>query len=310
MTIVVSHAPAYLTVQDMGRQGYLAQGVPRGGAMDRWSLAALNCMIGNSRGAAGLEWALSGGSLEFRGACTFAVGGAEAICHLNGAAVEPYRALIAKAGDTLAIERITNGRFLYIAIATGIASDPLLGSRSTYVAGGFGGMDGRRLRSGDALEIGAERSPARRHQVIDPLPHRMRPPTLREKIRIVTRSFGADDVSGDLENHGFAVSTASDRTGYRLDGPASTDGASVTSEPVCPGVIQLPPAGAPIVLMADAPTIGGYRILGAVISADLGSFAQNAPGDIVHFESTGIRSAQAGLRRCEENLFEITDWAR
>lgn len=308
--IVVSHAPAYLTVQDMGRHGYLAAGVPGGGAMDRWSLAALNCMLGNGRDAAGLEWALTGGAIEFRGAATIALGGAEAACFLNGALVEPFRAVTIKAGDALVVERITRGRFFYIAVATGIACDSVLGSRSTYVAGGFGGIDGRRLKSGDALDTGGARPRARRHQVMDALPRRLRFQQRGESIRVVTRSFAPGEAAGELENKRFRVSTASDRTGYRLEGKASAGGASVTSEPICPGVIQLPPGGAPIVLMADAPTIGGYRILGSVISTDLGSFAQKQPGDIVDFEPISVRLAQAELRRWEEILFGITDWAR
>ncbi len=307
--IVVSHAPAYLTVQDMGRQGYLAAGVPRGGAMDRWSLAALNCLLGNARGAAGLEWALTGGAIEFHGAATIALGGADAECSLGGAAVEPYRAVSVKRSDTLVVERIARGRFLYIAVATGIACESVLGSRSTYIAGGFGGIDGRRLKSGDTLHTGAARSRSRRHQVMDQLPQRLRFKPRNESIRVVTRSFVPDDVAGGWEIQPYTVSAASDRTGYRLEGTPSADGASATSEPVCPGAIQLPPEGVPIVLMADAPTIGGYRILGSVVSADLGSLAQKLPGDIVHFEPISVRTAQAELRRCDDILFAITDWA-
>lgn len=306
--IVIAHAPAYLTVQDMGRQGYLAAGVPRGGAMDRWSLAALNHMIGNARGAAGFEWALSGGALEFRDNTTLALGGADAVCALNGVTLEPYRAVNAKAGDTLVVDRITNGRFLYIAVAAGIACEPVLGSRSTYMAGGFGGIDGRRLESGDSVETGVVRRHGR-HQVIDPLPRHLRPSTRTGPIRVVTRSFDHGNVTDEIITTSYTVSAASDRTGYRLEGPASSSGGSVTSEPVCPGAIQLPPGGAPIVLMADAPTTGGYRLLGSVITADLGSFSQKVPGDNVTFEEVNVWAAQAELHRCEENLMAISEWA-
>lgn len=307
--IIVRQAPAYLTVQDMGRRGHLASGVPRGGAMDRWTLASLNCMIGNDRGAAGLEWALSGGTLEFRDTATIAVGGADASCSLGETAIEPYRSVIAKAGQTLDVERIMGGRFLYIAVSGGIACDVVLGSRSTYVAGGFGGVEGRRFKSADTLETGISRRRRRRHQVSDPLPQHLRPPEPTDAIRVVTRSFDAGDIPSELENTPYVVSTSSDRTGYRLDGPRSANGGSVASEPACPGTIQLPPGGQPIVLMADAPTIGGYRILGSVISADIGSLAQRSPGDAVQFQAITVRAAQEELRRCEETLLAIGDWA-
>lgn len=277
--------------------------------MDRWSLASLNCMIGNDRDAAGFEWALSGGALKVRDSATIAVGGAEAVCSIGGAVVEPYRAVTMKAGDTLVVERIDRGRFLYVAVAAGIACEPVLGSRSTYIAGGFGGIEGRRLKSGDLVDTGLRGHRRRRHQVTDPLPRRLRPLARTELTRVVTRSFTADENTSDVHAFHYAVSHASDRTGYRLEGPPSVSGESVTSEPVCPGTIQLPPDGEPIVLMADAPTIGGYRILGAVITADLGCFAQKPPGDFVQFEAVSVRNAQMELRRCEETLLAIAEWA-
>ncbi len=306
--IVVSRAPAYLTIQDMGRHGYLSVGVPAGGAMDRWSLATLNHMLGNDRSAAGLEWALNGGALEFSGNATFAFGGADAVCSINGVAIESFRAATAKAGDTLIVDRIASGRFLYIAVAGGIACDSVLGSQSTFVAGGFGGFAGRRIRSGDSLETGMVRRRARRHHVVDPLPRHLRPRLGAGVTRIVARSFDSIDLP-DRGAAQFTVSAASDRTGYRLEGPELAGGASVTSEPVCHGTIQLPPNGAPIVLMADAPTIGGYRLLGSVITADLGSFAQKLPGESIIFQPVSVREAQAELRQCEATLVAVSEWA-
>jgi len=307
--IAVARAPAYLTIQDMGRHGYRSAGVPRGGAMDRWSLAAVNQIVGNARGAAGLEWALSGGALQFRDNTTFAFGGADAVCALSGVSVDPYRAISAKAGDTLVVDRIIGGRFLYVAVSRGIACEPVLGSRSTYLAGGFGGHDGRRLRSGDLIATGAVRRSMRRHQVSDPLPAHLQPSLRTDAMRIVLKLFGSGDPVHDFMFARYNVSPASDRTGYRLDGTMQTGGESVTSEPVCPGAIQLPPDGGPIVLMADAPTIGGYRVAGCVVSADLGSLAQKVPGDEVTFEAVSVRVAQAHLQKREELMNAIAEWA-
>lgn len=301
--IAVERAPAYLTVQDLGRRGHLADGVPRCGAMDGWTLAALNEMLGNSRDAAGLEWALSGGELVFTKPMTVVLGGADAECEMDGATVQPYRALDAQPGDRLTVERIVDGRFLYIAVAGGIQCERVLGSRSTYLAGGFGGIGGRRLARGDTILVHEHRSQQRRQMHC--LPENLRPPRRVPHIRVIMRT---DTARESICGNEYRVSAASDRTGYRLDG-AVVGGASITSEPVCPGAIQLPPGGLPIVLMADAPTIGGYAIAGAVISADLGALAQLAPGEAVRFKAVSVIEAQSALRRCEKDLLAIRAWS-
>ncbi|MEO8575642.1 MAG: biotin-dependent carboxyltransferase family protein, partial [Gemmatimonadales bacterium] len=265
--ISLTKAPAYATIQDLGRRGFRASGVPRAGAMDSAALATLNTLLGNNCGAAGVEWALTGGQLEFGEVSTFAMGGAEASASLNGSAIEPYRAYHASSGDSLVVESLTGGRFLYVCFAGGVECDLVMKSRSTYVLAGFGGLEGRRLKTGDVLKLGNTKG-RKKPQVSDQLPEELRPPLRTELIRYVARDTG--DANESLSGS-FSVSPASDRTGYRLTGELTMKGGSATSEPVCPGAIQLPPGGEPIVLMADAPTIGGYRIVGGVISADLGS---------------------------------------
>lgn len=303
--ITVTKAPAYATIQDLGRKGFLASGVPRAGAMDSAALASLNGLLGNDPGAAGLESALTGGQFDFEETTTFAVGGAEASASLNGNVIESYRAYRASPGDSLIVEAPSSGRFHYICVAGGVECDVVMQSRSTYVPGGFGGLEGRRLRSGDVAQIGLTKG-RKKPQVSDRLPEILRPPLRSETIRYVAREEG--DASGQLSGT-FSVSPASDRTGYRLLGEVTIEGASVTSEPVCPGVIQLPPGGEPIVLMADAPTIGGYRILGAVISADLGSLAQRMPGETVTLEAVSVRLAQNAAIERAEMVERIREWS-
>jgi antagonist of KipI len=293
--IVVQRAPAYCTVQDLGRTGFRASGVPESGAMDQFALAALNILVGNQRADAGFEMALTGGVFVFDTPTVFAVGGAEVNATLSGKKVETYRAYRVSQGEILAFENPSAGRFVYLAVGGGLNVEPVLGSRSTYVPGGFGGLSGRRLKSGDVLSFGP-RSVARTHQVSDSLPTRLRPPIGVDAIRFVPRvDIDPSEVAGV-----YMLSASSDRTGYRLDGNPRTAGASVTSEPVCPGVIQLPPGGEPIVLMADAPTIGGYRVGGGVISADLGILAQKNPGDRVELVPVSVDKAQRELERLVE----------
>jgi biotin-dependent carboxylase uncharacterized domain len=301
--IVVQRAPAYATIQDLGRTGFRASGVPGSGAMDQFALATLNILVGNDRDDAGLELALTGGVFVFNSPTVFAIGGAEASARLAGRDVETYRAYRAAQGEILTIENPSAGRFLYIAVGGGVNVEPVLGSRSTYVPGGFGGFFGRRLKAGDVLSVGA-RASLRRHQVADSLPQKLRPPFGPPEIRFIPGAgVDASEVAG-----AYQLSPASDRTGYRLDGNPRTGGASITSEPVCPGVIQLPTGGEPIVLMADAPTVGGYRVTGGVISADLGLLAQKNPGERVELVPFSIEKAQRELERLVEIENLIEEW--
>ncbi len=301
--IAIVRAPAYATVQDLGRTGSRDAGVPSAGAMDAVSLSALNIIVGNDRSSAGIEMALTGGVFSFEEATTVALGGAEFTGALGGRMLESYRAYRARAGDVLTVETISGGRFLYVAVAGGLDVPQIIGSRSTYVPGGFGGASGRRIKSGDSLPVGSARK-SRRHQVTDSLPLTLRPPFSASDIRFVPRS----DEAGRAVAGTYTISSSSDRTGYRLDGAPRTGGGSVVSEPVCAGVIQLPAGGEPIILMADAPTIGGYRVMGGVISADLGVLAQKLPGAEVTLVATSIEKARREAEKVAEVETLIEEW--
>lgn len=297
----ILRAPAYATIQDAGRTGFLDSGMPKAGAMDLAAFFTLNAMLANEAGCAAIEWALSEGEIEFDRATTFAVGGAAGALTLSGRDIEPWRAYAAGAGDKLFIGAPDSGRFTYVAVAGGIDVPRRLGSRSTYVPGGIGGYDGRRIRSGDSIAT-LEPTRRKRHQVTDPLPADLRPRARSETVRYVARE------STELRRE-WTVSAASDRTGYRLESAELQHGSSVTSEPVCAGVIQLPPGGQPIVLMADAPTIGGYLIAGAVISADIGALAQKPPGERVVFEPVEVSAAQRALEADADRVSRVREWS-
>ena len=303
--ISITKAPAYATVQDTGRRGFLASGVPRSGAMDVTALTTLNSLLGNNARAAGIEWALTGGQLDFQQSSIVAIGGATCAVSLNGVPIEPYRAYQVAVGDSVVVDPPSAGRFLYLCAAGGIDCDVVMNSRSTYVPGAFGGFEGRRLKTGDVLRIGSTKG-RKRPQVSDPLPESLRPPLPSGVIRYVARETGNAE---DRLTGSFSVSAASDRTGYRLTGTVAIEGGSVTSEPVCPGVIQLPPGGEPIVLMSDAPTIGGYRIVGAVITVDLGTLAQRLPGETITLQQVTIGAAQREVLARAEIVEKIREWA-
>ena len=295
--IVVERAPPYLTVQDGGRPGYRASGVPPGGAMDRWSLSHANILVGNERNAAGLEWAIGGGSLRFRDDADIALAGAEVEATLDDTPVATGTRISARAGQVLAIERLLIRRFVYLAISGGISCPPVLGSRSTYVPAAFGGIEGRSLKKGDIIPI-TQVASGGKHAGVE-LGSIEGPDYDSELIRVVAREDGR--AFEDFAVASFTVAAASDRMGYRLEANRQMEamGASITSEPVCAGAIQIPPSGEPIVLMADSPTVGGYRLIATVISSDLPILAQCMPGRIVRFGGVSVRIAQKDSLRWE-----------
>jgi antagonist of KipI len=287
-------APPYLAVQDRGRYGFRAAGVPIGGAMDVAALDRAQALLGNDPLDAGFEWALGGGVLRFAAATRIALAGARADATLDGVPVAAERVIDVAPGAMLTVGRLTSGRFLYVAVAGGIDVPRVLASRSTYLPGRFGGLDGRLLRVGDQVATGRldARRPARASAMFAAASGAIVPaPTVALRVlpgpdyarfhRFAWDAFLATE---------YRVSPASDRVGYRLDGPPLPDAGlgALASSPLCPGAVQLPPDGRPIVLMVDGPTVGGYPVLAVLLTADRGDLAQRAPGTIVRF--TAVRS--------------------
>jgi antagonist of KipI len=284
-----------------------SSGVPRGGAMDAFALQALNVIVGNAPDSAALEWALGGGALRFQGDCVFAIGGAHARATLATRAIPSFTTFRARAGEELTVERLTAGRFLYIAFSGGIDIPQILGSRSTYLAGHFGGYNGRMIARNDNLPLGSPSAST-------PSDGFTCPPELlpRYGSAAVRISRGPHaDLFDDAAWHAlteteFAVSTASDRTGYKLKGKAvSVAPVNLPSDASCQGAIQIPGDGTPIVLMADAPTVGGYPKIAVVAEADLPILAQRSPGEIVRFQLVTIEQSQRALRRRASDLYTI-----
>lgn len=299
MSLTIARIAGFATVQDGGRPGYRAEGVPVCGAMDPVSLARANELVGNPGAAAAIEWALAGGIVRFATHTTVAVTGADAELTRNGAAMATSAAVNFAAGDELAIGRLGQGSYAYVAVRGGIAVPAVLGSRSTYLPAGFGGLEGRRLRAGDVLPIGAA-GRGKRGRPVDGGSLR----TAREMrpIRVIegpnTSTF-PDGFAERFWQSEFTLSPQSNRAGCRLEREAPGDDdppdRSGVSEPACVGAIQVPDQASAIVLMPDGPTVGGYPKIGVVASVDIAELAQRAPGDSVRFERITVREAQRVL---------------
>lgn len=280
------------SVQDGGRFGLRHLGVGSAGALDAYSLAIANHLVGNNPGDAALEMTLNGPALRLRRAATIAVCGADIMARIGSEPVPCWRPLRLEANTCIEFSACRSGARAYLAIDGGIATTPLLGSRSTDLRAGFGGHEGRALRAGDLLPLGkpiAGDLPfgASRWWINPGEEFDLRRTALARFVPLHSEAEA-------LSKQAWRLSATSGRQGLRLSGAPLPmhDAAQRISEPVAPGTLQLPPDGQPIVLMAEAQTVGGYARLGHVISADLPRVAQLRPGEALHFLPVSTTEAQ------------------
>jgi len=297
--LIVARPGLLTTVQDLGRPGWGRFGVSSSGAMDTVALRIANRLVGNAEGAAGLEVTAVGPELEFRGQMVFAIGGGNLSPTLDGEPIEPWRAYRADDGAVLAFGARRQGARCVLAVAGGLVARTVFGSAATDLEAGLGGIEGRRVRKGDVLEVGvAERQkdlrtahPVVLHVYADPFVLRLLPAEGGDVEAPVLDAFCSAR---------WRVSERSNRMGFRLDGPALPHGTGeMLSEPIPPGTVQLPPGGGPILLMADRPTVGGYPRLGTVIGADLSKAAQLWVGHTVRFTTVSLAQARDALKALE-----------
>jgi urea carboxylase len=308
-TVVVVEPGTFSTVQDLpGRTGYWDVGVPPSGPMDDRSFALVNQLVGNLPGVAALELTMTGPTLRFTSPTVFALGGAELEADLDGAPVPWWTAVPAGAGAVLRLGAVTGaGARAYLAVAGGFDVPEYLGSRSTFVLGGFGGHAGRVLRTGDVLHLGAvtaEPVPTGRS-----LPVEQRPElTDRWEVGVLAGPHGAPDffTPGDIEqlyDTDWEVHFHSDRTGVRLLGPkpewARPDGGEAGLHPsnihdnaYAVGTIDFT-GDMPIVLGRDGPSLGGFVCPATVASNELWKIGQAKAGDRIRFVPVAHRPALA-----------------
>lgn len=311
--IEILSSGALNTVQDRGRRGLLSSGVSRSGAMDIQALDAANAMLGNKPDAAAIEVAAFPFRLRFDVAATLAVTGALAETRLSGRRLPPWWAIEAEAGDELTIDPPTLGARVYVAVGGGADVPLLLGARATELKSGYGGHEGRGLKRGDRLPVGLRRPgklpdggigaplPPRRSEAGRPLrvlPAAEWPDFSEEARRLFVEAS-------------WRVTAEADRQGCRLDGPelVRAQRRELLSHGIVPGTVQVPPAGRPIVQLAEANTCGGYPKIATVIDADLWRLGQAMPGDDLRFVVVGRDEALAALREVAEWLDRLREAA-
>jgi biotin-dependent carboxylase-like uncharacterized protein len=297
----------HTTVQDLGRIGHQAIGVPVSGALDGFSLRFANALVGNPHGKAALEILLSGPTIEIAAdSVRVALVGTGASLGIRG--VQPRlvpagESTTLRQGEIFQIIVGSQSACCYLAVEGGIAVPLVLGSASTYVRARLGGLRGRPLQREDIVPLAMDHASERPElRISSPLPV-----TSDQPIRVVLgpqQEFFINEAVTALLNAEFRVSQDADRMGVRLDGPRlhHRNGWDIVSDAIATGSIQVPGSGQPIVLLADHQTTGGYPKIATVISADVPVIGRRRPGDRVRFASVEAEAA-AELYREEERRF-------
>jgi len=300
MTIRVAKPGLFTTIQDCGRWGYAHLGISPAGAADALSLRIANLLVGNDENSPALEMTLLGATLEFEASAIIAITGASCGCKLGSNAVPSSQVVEIAAGSVLQCGSTTDGARSYLAIRGGFDIPLVMGSASTDVRGGFGGVEGRRLKSGDLLRIGeGGKTPVRhlRGGALDTVP-------IYGPLR-VTRGAQYDWFSPEAHakflSSIYGVSEQSDRAGLRLNGDAvmAREKTQLLTDGIPLGAIQVPQDGQPIILFVDQQTTGGYPKIANVIAADMHRIGQLRPRDQVQFAEVSIADAVEALRQQE-----------
>ena len=291
------------TVQDFGRWGYQAFGVPVSGPMDFAAHRLANAVVGNPIDAATLEATWLGPELRMEQETRVAVAGGDLRATLDRADFPLHAPVCCRAGSVLRFGGRRSGARAYVAFDGGIAVPPVLGSRATHVRSGLGGVGGRAVQAGDCIPLGGPGDTLRGTRAIWP-----RPPVGGARLRVLpgpqAERFDPSALEA-LQRAHYTVSPQSDRMGYRLAGGSRVPcaiGGEMISDAAFLGGVQVPPSGDPILLMADRQTTGGYPQLAVVITADLPLAGQLGPGDWVEFDVCGRAGAVAALVELEGKL--------
>ena len=304
----------FTSVQDRGRIGFRDIGVPTSGVLDADALRLANALVGNRPDCAVLECLALGPDLEaVDGPVRIAIIGDApnaAILRADGARqpVPAGQSATLGVGDRIVLGALrTFG--VCIAVEGGIDVPPVLGSRATYVGGGFGGHAGRTLRQGDVIAAGAEATARAERR----LTRDWRRPA-DEPIRVVLGpqddAFTPEGIATFL-GQVYTVTNNADRMGFRFDGPAiaHVSGADIVSDGAVGGSIQVPGTGRPIVLLADGQGVGGYTKIATVITADLPRLVRRKPGESVRFAAVSQAQGEAIAREHEAWLANLVDTA-
>ncbi len=290
MAVKILRAGPAVSVQDMGRPGWLAQGLSRGGAMDRLALVEGAALLGQSPELAALEIASSFVSLSAERAIRLALTGAPMRATCNGEGLVWHGVHAIPAGARIEVSA-PGGGYGYLCFGGGIDAPVILGSRSVHMAAGIG----RPVGAGDRLELGPDAGGASA-LALDP-PDRFSGGVVRFVAGPQTPLFPADTLAR-FQASALSRDARGNRMGQPLAGGrfAAPGGLSILSDAVLPGDIQITGDGTPFVLLAECQTTGGYPRIGTVLPCDLPRLVQAPVGASLTFSLVTREEALAAER--------------
>ncbi len=304
--IVITAPGLCTTIQDAGRISHQNLGVPPSGVMDLLALAAANALVGNDPRAAALEVCYVGPSFEVKDApVRVAVVGGDAALRLDdGTVIACNRSATVKAGRKVTVLAPQSATYAVLAVSGGIGVPEVLGSRSTFLRGEFGGLNGRPLAAGDVLQVGAADTALPDLELSGELPYGQGP--IRVVLGPQADYFDDDNIDRFLSAQ-YRITRESDRMGMRLTGEPlkHARGYDIATDGVVNGSVQVPGNGMPVILLSDRQTVGGYPKIATVISSDLPRLGMLKPGEVVTFEAVGIEEAVAVRRGQLQRLGEL-----
>jgi antagonist of KipI len=300
MAIRVNNPGFLTTVQDRGRYGYAHLGISPAGAADQLSFRISNLLVGSDENSPALEMTMSGVTLELEERAVIAITGGDCECKVGSYSVASATALEVPAGAVVRCGAMRSGVRSYLAIQGGFDVPPVMGSASTHIAGRFGGFHGRRLKAGDVLHVGKQRTSRMRTLKPGALDHLYRPAPIRVTRGAQQEWFGPESFE-KLFSCPYTVGEQSDRTGLRLKGETVRPRveSQLLTDGIPLGAVQVPQDGQPIILFVDQQTTGGYPKIASVIASDRHRVGQVKPRDKVRFSEVSITEAIRLLREQE-----------
>ncbi len=292
-------------IQDKGRFGFQEFGVPVSGVLDADSYRLSNWLVGNSYDTEVLEITMTGPILKFYKDAVIGLTGSNMSPEVDKVKVPLNETVYVSAGSVLSFGRLKSGYRCYLSIRGGLGVVSQMKSKSTYVYAKIGGLSGTELTKGDIFQIDTVTKAVNRKVPKEFLFNQFKMMPIRVLEGPEYALFSIEDKTMFFSKE-FAVSSSSNRMGSRLDGvQLDVPNVDMISSGVVPGVIQVPSSGKPIILLADAQTIGGYARIANVIKADFPSLAQQRPGDKIRFRAISLEEAQANLCNKEKRYSEL-----
>lgn len=321
MSITILKPGMMSSLQDNGRWGFQQFGVPIGGAMDKVSATLANIICGNDENEAVIEMTLHGASFMFNEAayCAIVGGGCQAFAG-DDIELPFHRLLWIPAFSIIRTTASIQGCRSYLAVSGGFKVKKILGSASTYTPSGIGGINGRSLITGDMLAFKREQN-FQAASNLHMLPSGVgvshwHTADLVESTPDVAKVHAIKGPEFDrfnspsqenIFNSEFTISSRSNRMGYRLEGKKFTleQQSEMVSTAVTAGIVQVTHEGDPIILMADAQTIGGYPRIARICAADISLLAQTRPGVNIQFKEIGEEESLMRYNRIVEAMKRV-----